>query len=87
MLSKISSTFSKAPLLKVSRFSASDIKKFDYKDALNFQKLLTEEEIMVEFNNYLIISKNYFLDNGASKPFFAEPSDASCYKIIQKRAF
>ena len=49
MISKFSGVFSKASLSKVGCFSASDMKKFDFKDGLLFKKLLTEEENMVSF--------------------------------------
>jgi len=49
MISKISTLLSKTSLTKVGTFSASEMKKFDFKDALIFSKLLTEEEKMVTF--------------------------------------
>ena len=47
MISKFSKVFSKKSFLANGNYYASDMKKFDYKDALLFRKLLSEEEIMV----------------------------------------
>lgn len=67
MLSKI---VFKSSLFKTGKFFTSEIKKYDYKDALLFNKLLTEEETMVLIFYIKTSSLFYFpLDYGTSKSF------------------
>lgn len=60
MLSKTSSRFFNLSLNSISKFYAADAQKFDFKDALNFRKLLTEEETMVIIP-FLIIKNIVFI--------------------------